>query len=240
MDKGYILKEIKRTTEENGGIPLGIARFEKETGIKKYDWYGKYWTKWGDALKEAGYEPNRLQAPYTENWLIEQVILLIREIKRFPTQGDIRQKKYSTNNFPSHNTIRRLGKKSEIVQKIIKYCEDKSEYQDVIEICKNVPDTLEKKDEYGYKEADIKFGFIYLMKSGKYYKIGKSDFVERRQYDIGIKLPENLKIVHKIKTDDPSGIEDYWHKRFEAKKIRGEWFNLNRDDVSAFKRRKFM
>ncbi|MGP7977551.1 MAG: GIY-YIG nuclease family protein, partial [Desulfobaccales bacterium] len=59
MEKDYILKEIIRTTKENTGVPLGRLRFKNETGIKISDWYGKYWAKWGDAIREAGYEPNK-------------------------------------------------------------------------------------------------------------------------------------------------------------------------------------
>ena len=99
---------------------------------------------------------------------------------------------------------------------------------------------MQNKSELNSDETDVEFWYVYLMKSGRFYKIGRSNSVERRNYDLGIKLPEDLSIVHKIKTDDPIGIEAYWHKRFEEKRKKGEWFDLSSDDVKAFKRRKFM
>jgi hypothetical protein len=240
VDKKHIIEEIIRTANENNGIPLGKDKFASETGIKFSDWYGKYWAKWGDAVREAGFNPNRMKSAYDGNVLIEYVILLIRELKKFPTTGDIRLKAYNTEGFPAHNTFRRLGRKPEMAQRILNYCKDKPEYQDVIEIWKGVSVSLDKEDDFDTEKDDLKFGYVYLMKSGRYYKIGRSDCVEKRKYDIGIKLPEELKTIHKIKTDDPSGIEAYWHKRFEDKRKGGEWFDLSSSDVKAFRRRKFM
>ena len=240
MDKKHIIDEIIRTSSENNGIPLGHRKFASETGIKESDWCGIYWAKWGDAVREAGFNPNQMRPAYNESFLIESVTSLIKEIKRFPTAADFRLKAHNTKGFPWERSLSRLGKKPEIAQKILNYCKDKPEYQDVIEICQGVPVSPEKEDKFDTEKDDLKFGYVYLMKSGQYYKIGKSDCVEKRNYEIGIKLPEELKIIHKIKTDDPSGIEVYWQNRFKNKNIRGEWFDLSSSDINAFKRRKFM
>jgi hypothetical protein len=54
-------------------------------------------------------------------------------------------------------------------------------------------------------------GFVYLLKSGRHYKIGKTNAMGRRKYELAIQLPEKLRAIHSIKTDDPDGIEQYWH-----------------------------
>ena len=62
MTKLYILRAIKRTTQANGGTPLRKPDFESETGIKRYDWFGVYWARWSDALREAGCEQHHVRA----------------------------------------------------------------------------------------------------------------------------------------------------------------------------------
>ena len=244
MNKKHIIEEIKRTAKENNGKPLGKQLFENETGIKYTDWFGKYWTKWSDAQREAGYEPSKWKTGYDKNFLIEQLIFLIRNNKdgKFPTLGDIRMERSRTKSFPSSHAFDRLGTtKSEKAKKILAYCKNKSAYQDVVTCCRKVCEVSKKKEEYTPSESETEFGFVYLMRSGRYYKIGRSTYVEKRNYEIGIKLPEPLNVIHKIKTDDPTGIEAYWHKRFEEKRVRknAEWFDLSSSDVKAFKRRKF-
>ncbi len=240
MNKEYILKEIDRTTKENNGIPLGWRKFVKETGIRYTDWWGVYWSKWSDALTEAGYSPNKLQPAYDETFLIEQVIAFIREISKFPSVGELRLKAHSSS-FPSHDTIRRrLGGQYELPNKLIVYCEDKPKYSDIADICRGAATALKEESENYSKESDIEFGYVYLMKFQRVYKIGSSRNVERRNYELGTKLPEDLTILHKIRTDDPIGIENYWHNRFKDKRTRGEYFALSNEDISAFRRRKFM
>ena len=76
MDKAHIIREIRRTAEANGGVGLGWRRFEEETGIRYYDWYGKFWTRWSDAVREAGFEPNRMSEAYDDGFLLEKLVLI--------------------------------------------------------------------------------------------------------------------------------------------------------------------
>ena len=242
MKKEHILEEIRRTTAANGGVPFGSRRFFQETGIKVADWKGKLWARWGDALREAGLEPNQLQAAYDENFLIEKLIGLMRELGRFPVEAEIRLKKVSEPSFPNDKTYRsRYKSKKELASKIRDYCQGRAGYEDVLDMCALVPDREDGHEQIAPDdESKEGFGFVYLMKSGKFYKIGKSNAAGRREYEIAIQLPEKLKTVHAIRTDDSTGIEAYWHNRFAAKRKGGEWFDLDASDVAAFKRRKFM
>ena len=241
MNKEHILSEIVRTAKENGGVPLGMMKFEKETGIRKHDWYGKYWAKWNDAIIEAGLKPNKLQDAHDEEWLLEKLADYIQEINRFPTAGDLRLRSTSDPEFPSSSTLdARLGKKFQKAMKLVEYCRGKEELKDVLEICLAVCNQYPQVDEESIEDVEEEYGYVYLMKSGKYYKIGRSNSAERRNYELNIQLPEKVVLLHKIKTDDPVGIEAYWHKRFEKCRKGGEWFELSSADITAFKRRKFM
>ena len=77
-----------------------------------------------------------------------------------------------------------------------------------------------------------------MLKHGsrREYKIGRTNNQLRREGEIGIELPEKIEPIHVIETDDPAGIEVYWHRRFADKRLKNEWFALNADDVRAFKR----
>ena len=117
-----------------------------------------------------------------------------------------------------------------------KFCEERSEFTDVLNILGgNGEGTPQIRARH---EAPI--GFVYMTKFGRHFKIGRTNAVGRRERELAIQLPERSKTVHVIETDDPEGIEAYWHRRFAAKRGNGEWFALEAADVAAFRRRRFM
>jgi hypothetical protein len=240
MQKEHILQEIRRTAQENGGIPLGWRKFAQETGIRDSEWLGKYWAGWGDAVREAGYTPNRMTGAYKDSRVLEQFIQLARELKRLPTDKHLRLKAHQNRDFPDSSTFRsKFGHKAELVKRLKEYCQGREGHEDILALCESYAVAADRgRDNSDGDEGEI--GCVYLAKSGKFYKIGRTNAVGRREYELAIQLPERLRTVHFIRTDDPAGIEAYWHKRFEAKRGNGEWFALNASDVSAFKRRKFM
>jgi hypothetical protein len=52
---------------------------------------GRYWARWGDAVKEAGFRPNQFTAARTED-LLSHLAEVVREMGRFPVQADVELK----------------------------------------------------------------------------------------------------------------------------------------------------
>jgi hypothetical protein len=212
MDRAFILSEIRRCAEASGGLPPGKARFQAETGIPESFWASRYWARWGDALREAGFDPNVMQQPYSDDHLLQKLAVVTRELGRFPTNAELRLRLRRDPSFPSSNVFGRLGNKRQLVSRLASFSESHDGLDDVRAICLATTVVATKADEPD-EEAErrvrdlVPTGVVYLMKSGRYYKIGRNSSAGRRAYELAILLPEPLKLVHAIETDDPPGIE---------------------------------
>ena len=163
-----------------------------------------------------------------------------RELGHFPVSAEIRMKAGQDKDFPSHTVFSRIGRKAQLASAVLTWCESNPGWSDVEAICAPLAEATVEDEESTASVVAVEYGYVYLLKSGKYYKIGRSNSPGRREYELAIQLPERVKTVHTIKTDGPAGIECYWHQRFSSRRKNGEWFELRREDVSAFRRRKFM
>jgi Meiotically up-regulated gene 113 len=240
-ERSFILAEIRRCADENGGKPLGRDRFFSATGITASA-VDKHWVRWNDALIDAGLEPNTFQARVPDEVILDQLARLVSDLGHFPVKNELRHRSQVDGSFPNDKTLlTRFGGKAALVANLLDYVSVRPEWSDVAEICRAVAVPLDVHVTGGdATTGSLVTGSVYLMKSGKFHKIGRTNHTGHRAYQIGLLLPEPVTLVHEIKTDDPSGIESYWHRRFDDRKARGEWFRLTKDDIAAFRRRRFM
>lgn len=240
MDRQVILDEIRRTAEENGGVPFGKLRLDKEAGIKEHHWK-RYWPRLSDAQREAGFDPNAWTGPIDRKRLLELLAGLARELGHFPTHAELMVRSNADKAWPNQKVFsNRLGAKAEMVESLAAFCRESGGLDDVLAYCQAVI-AMQNKTNASRTASDADSdGFVYLLKSGRFYKIGKTNHAGKRERELALQLPERASMVHSIKTDDPDGIERYWHQRFADKRKNGEWFDLDRQDVAAFRRRRFM
>lgn len=244
MTKDEIIHTIRITAEANGGTPLGKIRLFKETGIAEHH-YMKFGTL-GQLQREAGFSANEMNQAASEDDLINQFIKMCCRFDRFPTNQQFRQARHDMpNEFASHNTFNRLGRtQASMAATVVAALSVKetldTEQQAALDIC--LP--IAEQSEAEANDPDAKMvtcGYVYLFRDGKGYKIGKSSDPDSRRAALQTGNPRRIKLVHRILTDDPSGMENYWKKRFSDCRIgisKGhEWFRLSREDVKAFRAR---
>lgn len=226
--KSEILTCIRQLAEAADGQPPTIRQVEEATGIGESGWRGIYWANWGDAVIEAGLTPNPLgrERRIDDDVLLEHLAKACRAHGRIPTVAQLRIMRRSDPDFPYVKTFeRRLGGFSAIGGHIASWVAGRSDYQDVA--------ALLGTDADAPVASSTAYGSVYLLKSGTFYKIGRSDELERRVKEIRVALPEAVVLVHAISTDDPPGCEFSKIMRF----IRDNATNWSPASIDAAGRR---
>jgi hypothetical protein len=110
---------------------------------------------------------------------------------------------------PGLDAFQRLGSKFERLSQVFDYCLQHPGFEDIVRTIRESPgfgswsEVNTENSDVGSKQPD---GFVYLAKSGKHYKIGRTNSVARRSAEIKIDMPERYVEIHHIQTDDPAGI----------------------------------
>jgi hypothetical protein len=198
MTKSHILAEMRRTAEENGGVALGQNRFEIETGIKKYDWFGKFWARWSDAVKEAGLTPNEMNSAIPDDELWLSLATLTRKLRHFPVEPEVKLARQADRSIPSSKVFHRLGSRVERLSGLARFCERNRDFDDVAEILSaTAPSATREGGKSAEAPGDV--GFVYLLRSGRHHKIGHTNSVGRRERELAIQLPEKARLIHSIR-----------------------------------------
>ncbi|MBO1273521.1 GIY-YIG nuclease family protein [Shewanella sp. 4t3-1-2LB] len=78
-------------------------------------------------------------------------------------------------------------------------------------------------------------GFVYLIHSQYGYKIGKTVNIKSRTQLFAVKLPFPIELIHYAWFEDYSFAERTLHLKFASKRLEGEWFNLDDNDIAFIK-----
>jgi hypothetical protein len=240
MSREKIIFQIKRTAEANGNIPLGERLFFSETKLNRNALRRNGFANYGSAVQAAGYKPNQLHRAISDDLLFTSLAGLTREVGHFPTEGERAVARYKDPAFPGGSAFRRRAKSEPLQQALLNWCRGHEMFADVrqlLELAGSKP-----KPAPSPRRSKIVNGYVYLMRygSGKDFKIGCTENVSRRQSQIDMMSPDNVRLIHSIETDDPRGIEKYWLQRFSERRVKTkEVFRLTRDDIAAFKRRDY-
>src|SRR3990172_9399816 len=174
--------------------------FYSETGITKHVAEVAFGNQaFSKIQRAAGDEPHKFGIPGRSPDEFFQIYgNVIRDLKEVPTRAEWKRRKAK----PTADSYLRKLKVSwrQMPFAFQEWAIKQSGWEDVIQICKTHCMNL-KQDPDESEESLPSVGYVYLMKSGKHYKIGKTNSVGRRQYELGTKLPEEAKTIHFIETD---------------------------------------
>lgn len=241
MDRDQLLATIKRVVEANGTVVPGERAFFAQTRLTRTTLRRAGFPNYGSAVRAAGLQPNELKRAVDDDKLFAPLAQLARQLGHFPTSGERAVARYQDSTFPGEAALSRRGRTESLSHALLSWCHTKAGLDDVVRI-------LESKLPVRHlttASTKTRFvsGYVYLMRygaNGRDFKIGHSDNVQRRQAQINMMSPSDVRIVHSIETDDPEGIEKYWHQRFADRRVKTkEVFRLTQVDVAAFKRRRY-
>src|SRR5438094_5791691 len=238
-----ILSEIRKFVATHDGDIPGQRTFIAATRIKPSAWQGKHWARWTDAVREAGNDPRKRKRKIPDEDMLEQLAAFIIKLGCFPVRDEINIQARTAPGFPVWKTIRkRYGGMPQTAAALLEF----SRRTGKTALAKLCEARLEREKQKPVSTANAqpktaaKTGFVYLKYSPllRPYKIGKANNPDKRGAGISLLLPEDLVPKHEIETDCPYILEKYWENRFRAKKKQGEWYDLNSEDIEAFKKRR--
>jgi len=222
-----IVAEYVKLKNDLGAVPSSKDFYKRISKHKAELAFGE--KPFSKIQQAAGDNPTQIGiAGRTRDEFFETYGRVVRELKITPKRAEWKRRRM-TPTAEAYRAKLHINWQ-EMPRRFAEWASNKAEWSDVVLICSRITEKTTRTAEKG-----VERGAVYLLRSGRYHKIGKSNSVGRREYELGLNTPEPCRLVHVIKTDDPDGIERYWLKRFENKRKNREWFQLSSDDIRMFK-----
>lgn len=97
------------------------------------------------------------------------------------------------------------------------------------------PERLNPIEVIGKPTTGANAGVVYVLKSSYGYKVGRTRNVPARMRAFGVHLPFVYTIPLCVWFDDCRIAERGFHHKFAAKRINGEWFDLDEGDLDQIR-----
>lgn len=177
--RNNVLAEIKRLTQRDGGQVPGQRAFQMETGISIGSWKGRFWSNWSEAVSEAGFSPNQAPAKKDDTEIIEILAEAVRHFEHFPSLAKLSVFLHARPGAPSLRTIKdRYPQKNDMIVALFEHARIDAAYFKLTQFLSMPPSATSDSHK---RNAE---GFVYLLKSGSHFKIGRSETLERRIKEI--------------------------------------------------------
>ena len=125
-------------------------------------------------MKYAGLVASHMSEPYDDLLLIQKLVELTQELGHFPVSAEMRMKRRRDASFPSDKVFERIGNRKQIRAKLAEFCRIQGGLDDIIRHfdlgASTTLDHVELSDSPSEEN-----GYVYLLRSGRYHKIGRSN-----------------------------------------------------------------
>src|SRR5262249_38565223 len=177
-----IIETYRALVNERGGVPVGERVFTRETRISRYHWMGGIWRSWSAFQEAAGYSPNDPTQKIADELLLRRFAELALERGEVPTEADLNLKRKEDPSFPGKLVFRRWGSRDALLTAVSEYCDGKAQFAAVLELLRQG-----NSSRIDHRLDSLRVsGFVYLLRSGKYYKVGRTNATGRRLCELAI------------------------------------------------------
>lgn len=233
MTAEYI-KEVYEKLRKKLGRQPSQNEFHEKTNVTSWYLLKAGFRTYSKLVEEMGDSPKT----FFHNGKTEEIFLtsygnMVRQLNGIPSTTDWTFHKC----MPAINNYKRKFKLSgwgQMANVFFDYAKDKEEWKDIIKFAP-IPD----KTPLPVQEKESEECYVYFMFDNKtlYYKIGISNLPEWREKTLQSEKPSIKLIAAKkfVNRRIAANFEKALHDSYSHKRKRGEWFQLDQEDIDEIK-----
>src|SRR5205085_1814587 len=141
---------------------------------------------------QAGLQTRAFAQPRLEHdSVVPPIANLVSRLGRWPTEAELRLAKRSDPGVPAVKVVRRLEADADFMASLREHC---ARTPALVHVEGIIADR-HRKHRAAAIPAVATAGYVYMMRSGKRYKIGRTSSPTRRHREVRLDLPERTDLV---------------------------------------------